>query len=185
MSSSCLLKFFMPHHSLCLQFILSLATHKHQLYFNLFLVILYLYLSSSVLATCFSGFPERWVFRHTMFLCGIPFSSVCLQSYWFSPPRTLILEVCSATSSGCTMLIHLLSEISLAMHIWQLLYLVIFFNPSMRRSSLMPSQMLAGLPLSPQLKSQGLVSFSLKKVCTTSPFFSAPTFTHSCTLRIY
>lgn len=99
------------------------------------------------------------------------FSSVCLQSYWFSPPRTLILEVCSATSSGCTMLIHLLSEISLAMHIWQLLYLVIFFNPSMRRSSLMPSQMLAGLPLSPQLKSQGLVSFSLKKVCTTSPFF--------------
>lgn len=86
------------------------------------------------------------------------------------PPENSNVQICPAPSSGHIMHRQMLSEISLAMHIWHPHPVMLVFS-FMWRSSLMPSHKLSAPLPCPQLKSQGLVSFSLKTICTTPSLF--------------
>lgn len=121
-------------------------------------------LCSGSLLYRFSCQTGVWTHRVSMFSL---LALICLQSYCFH----LRTQICSASSSGHIMHIQMLSEISLAMHIWQLLHAVIFVFSFVWRSWLRPSQILSAPLPCPQLKSQGLVSFSLKTICATASTF--------------
>ena len=93
LSFLCLLRFFMPHRSLCLQFILPLVIQKHQLYFSFFscdplLVSIILCIGSLLFR--FSCQTGTWT-HHVSMWYPLFFPPICLLSYCFYL-RTLILR---------------------------------------------------------------------------------------------